>query len=496
MIYSTEKTVTKSNETIPLFKSGKPVHSKYNPSAEKIIINEEYKGAVVVFGIGGGFHIQNLLDNKNITLIIAVEADIESLDYSMQFEKSKSLKNCKKAVTCTRENFVSTLMENYLPALHSDITAALLRSWENENKETAQILIASFNAAIKHIKSDYSVQTHFGLIWQRNILLNLKNNFKFSQIDFPDANKKLKAAVIAAGPTLDESVKKIKENRKDYFIISTDTAYPVLLSNGIFPEITVCVDAQRISARHFMTAPEADSEADTTFIFDICSNPKAAEHVLKLGYKIQFIQSGHPLSSLALYNTEVPFVQTGSGTVTIACCDIARLMNFENIELFGADFSYSKGKPYTSGTYLERNFGSEGYRLSTTEQLYSALMFRTELIKTEEGRFTTEVLEGYRKTLDDWAYASSLNKCGNILKNSMTEKTDRVKKTYKFCFDDFINDWKNNLEKIIQTEIFSIEKNQYLYSLLPFIAFLKKNEPQKTLQDYFKLALYYSLLYN
>lgn len=496
MIYSKETDTAKSGECIPLFLSKKPVHSKYNPSAEKTNLAADYKGAVVIFGLGGGYHIQNLIDDKNISLIIAVEADTESLEHSLLFDGSKRLKNCGKAVLCTQKDFAATLMENYLPALHADITATFLRSWENENKETARLLMASFNAAIAHIKADYSVQSHFGLIWQRNILLNLKNNFKYSQKDFPKADKKLTAAIIAAGPTLDESVTLLKEKRKDYFIITTDTAYPVLLANGIIPEIAVCVDAQRISARHFMTAPESSSQSDTTFIFDICSNPKAAEHVLNLGYRIKFIQSGHPLSVLALYNTEVPFIQTGSGTVTIACCDIARIMQFEKLELFGADFSYSKGKPYAGGTYLERNFETDGCRTNTAEQLYASLMFRTELIDLGESKFTTEILEGYRKTLEDWAESSSLRKSGNLIENQNRNKNIIEKKSYGFNFNVFFDDWKKNLEQIILSENFSAQKNKYLYSLLPFIAFLKKNETKTTLHEYFKLALNYSLLYN
>lgn len=496
MIYSKEIFTTKSNETSPLFLSKRPVHSKYNPSSEKTILPENYEGAVVVFGIGGGFHIKNLIDDKNISLIIAVEADEESLEYSLHFENSKKLKECQKAVLCTQKDFITTLIGNYLPALHSNITAIFLRSWENENKETSQLLLSGFNAAIKHIKADFSVQSHFGLIWQRNILLNLRNNFKASQNEFPEADKNLTSAVIAAGPTLDSSIKKLKENRKHYFIISTDTAYPVLLANDIIPEIAVCVDAQRISARHFMTAPEASSKNYTTFIFDICSNPKAAEHVLELGHKIKFIQSGHPLSALALCTTNVPFIHTGSGTVTIACCDIARIMGFSKTELFGADFSYTNGKPYANGTYLERNFGVTGFKTNTTEQLYTSLMFRTKLIPLSKKKFTTEVLEGYKKTLEDWAISSGLKIENNILLNQCTKnKISRIE-SIDFNFNDFFNTWKLNLENLILKENFSVCKNEYLYSLLPFIAFLKKHEPQKSLHEYFKLALNYSLLYN
>ena len=95
MIYSGTM-IAKNNETIPLFKSGKPVHSKYNPNAEKTILPEDFSGCVIIAGIGAGFHIENLAANSSVFKIIAVEEDFESLEFSKNFPAVKRLtKNSK-----------------------------------------------------------------------------------------------------------------------------------------------------------------------------------------------------------------------------------------------------------------------------------------------------------------------------------------------------------------------------------------------------------------
>ena len=64
--------------------------------------------------------------------------------------------------------------------------------------------------AIKTVKADFAVQSHFGKIWNKNIFENLKiasEQKNTSQtIENLKKNNKKTAAIIAAGPTLDTTV--------------------------------------------------------------------------------------------------------------------------------------------------------------------------------------------------------------------------------------------------------------------------------------------------
>ncbi|MBR1911809.1 MAG: DUF115 domain-containing protein, partial [Treponema sp.] len=355
MIYK-ETIFSKNNLPLPVFNTGKPMHSKYNPAQEMPVIsceNEETltEGFFLVMGIGAGYHIKNLLEKIQDKLqsycIVAVEADSESLEYCRQFPIIKELSALKTIAFCTKDNLTSILLQNYIPSKYGNFFLVPQRAWQNENSADCTMIELIVKETLKNISNDYSVQAHFGKLWMSNIMSNLMT---FTKNPTLQANIKLTAAVIAAGPSLDSSIEILKQNRQSYCIIATDTTYGTLIQSDISPDFVVSVDAQQVSVTHFLKCPDAHDSLPTTFIFDICTNPAVPVYVQSKGHSVFFIQSGHPLACLASETAHLPYIETGAGTVTIACCDIARLLRFNRIELFGADFSYSKGKPYTKGT--------------------------------------------------------------------------------------------------------------------------------------------------
>lgn len=75
MIYSSV-IQSKNGDAIPLFANGKPMHSKYNPSAERLPVDAAVQeGFFLIGGIGGGYHIANLVRQLKNYCIIAFESD-------------------------------------------------------------------------------------------------------------------------------------------------------------------------------------------------------------------------------------------------------------------------------------------------------------------------------------------------------------------------------------------------------------------------------------
>ena len=69
--------------------------------------------------------------------------------------------------------------------------------------------------------------------------------------------------------------------------------------------------------------------------------------------------------------------------------------HFNDIEFFGADFSYLNGKPYAKGTYLDNLYAIKSSRITNTETAFTKLLYRTELINIEKNKYTTKILESY-----------------------------------------------------------------------------------------------------
>ena len=55
-----------------------------------------------------------------------------------------------------------------------DLLVNVQDSWIQENKENIPQIKNDLSLALKKISADFSVQSHFGKIWQHNIFSNLK----------------------------------------------------------------------------------------------------------------------------------------------------------------------------------------------------------------------------------------------------------------------------------------------------------------------------------
>ncbi len=473
MIYSSV-TKSKNGEDIPLFLDGKPMHSKYNPSAERILADTSVtEGFFLIGGIGGGYHIENLSRQLENYFIIAFEADKESLDFCLSLGKVRSLARNPRVILCQAKEVPELVAQQYLPALYGDFSCLFQRAWQTENEALCAGMGERLKDTLKAVSADFSVQSHFGKIWMHNILVNLKELIP-SPAPLPGKEELEKcAAIIAAGPTLDESMHILRERRQDFFVIATDTTTGPLYRSGIRPDAIACVDAQSISSEHFYPIPAAVRDGKSPLVFlDISSAPSTVRMLKSRGIQPVFFHSGHPLSLLAAGKCGMMQVETGSGTVTIAAADIARQLGFTRLRLFGADFAYSHGKPYAKGTYLDARFGSWSTALLPAEQQFTALMYRTPLREVRAGVLTSDVLEGYGKSLAAWQEKHGYEKKRDELwrQNAEKRKGDFVS---PFDFKGFIKECLRDIGQF--DDISGLSSSKAFYALLPYVAYLRQH---------------------
>lgn len=390
-------TTAKNGMSVVLFANSRPMYSLYNPTPRSQTETSE-KTFYLVTGLGNGYHFQYLLENgKN--RILVVEKDTHTLKFLFSHQDFSSILQSPNFLLCTVEELPQKLTESYIPQTCGIFNYTANRVWAENNPETEKNISDTVQSSLKQISADYSVQAHFGKIWQRNIIENLfilSKQKNTSQVKIP-AHKK--AAIVAAGPSLDKSIVILTDNRDEYYIIATDTASQVLFLNGVVPDAVVSVDGQNISYRHFL---KTSSLPNTIYVLDLCANPAISKAVANNSGILHFAASSHPLCAAAAAffkeqtGTDVfPFLDSSSGTVTGAALDFAIKAGFANIELFGADFAYSNGKPYCKGSYLDETFNNSSLRTETQETAFSALMFRTPLIYKQNGVTTTETLSQY-----------------------------------------------------------------------------------------------------
>lgn len=478
-----ENRISKTNTKVSILKNNKSFYSIYNPQRDVDFFcsNEKFKnsGFICIAGIGNGYHIKKLSEIYPDKFILAFELNNDSLDFLFKTNNFEFTKN-KKIKLTTLENLQNEIINFYNPIIHGNFYFTYIKSWLDFHIDFVNEIENKINNAISNISADISVQSHFGKIWMHNILENIKfinnnnlqNNFKI--------NISKTAAIIAAGPSLDETILKLKKNLNQYFIISTDTAYPSLLENNIIPEIVVSIDAQIYSREHFIGNKKRF--ANTIFLLDLCSNSSITKIINPKN--ILFFNNGHPFCNFIEQNTKCNFIKlnSGRGTVTSTAWDFAIKCGFKNIELFGTDFSFYHNKPYAKSTYLEKQFLNLSCKLMNLESQYTKLMFRTETITDNKGTLTTKLLNEYKDSQEQMFKQTNINIfCASEKCNPMNLKLNN--KTNNTCINneitfvtstinlDFLKEYYLKL-----SQIKSDKETDIIYPILPLLAWGKNKK--------------------
>lgn len=495
---------TKNGSTIPVFRSGKTAESKYNPQleAQKIVdgINKNCDFFILI-GISSGILLKSLVQKFSQSVFFCIEISESDFSFLLSPENNLEIRNFTNNNNihfCTIDEIENKLCQIYLPVKYNDLKIIETHGWTNENKEIIPKIYEKIQNAVNQITNDFSTQAHFGKLWMNNILNNLKllstqNNRNFSLHSnvnlFPDIKKT--AVVIAAGTTLDDKIHILKENRNSFYIISTDTAYSALIKHKIIPDAVISIDGQNISYNHFIHNADASS---ILFLFDLTSNYKACKYLYEKNNSIYFFIGGHPFSALVqnFSDSFFPNLFSGAGTVTIAATDFAFHCGFENIQVFGADFSYQKGKSYAKGTYLDVLYHKDENKTLNAEFLYNKLMFRSRLT-LQNGKLTTNLLQSYKNSFETFVlqnnysikYENSIYYLKRKIEN--TNKTNFISiflKTQTFNYNKFIDYLQKSTSKDLKT------------SLLPLAAYFKVKMKKNDFSEILNLAHSYIVEYN
>ena len=492
----------KNGSLVPLFYNGKSMHSRYDPEkeAEQAALRVNESKFFIVAGAGGGYFIRALKKRFPGSIILAAENSQDDIDFLKRIPVFSDLLSDKRIRIFPLEKIFDTMLGFYVPAFYGALSILETPSWTNENKDGIEVFRAETTSAARAIAADYSAQTHFGKIWQRNIIANLaqigaqSRTTDDAQNDASFTAPRDKTALIAAaGPSLDKAISYIEKKRNDFYIVATDTAYRSFSKRGIGCDAVVSIDGQILSAEHFFSETERHR---TLFVFDLCAHPSAVRFIKKSGGKIAFVQTGHPLAEYASRFSErktgIPFphVATGAGTVTVAALDFALKAGFSDIAVCGADFSYSE-KPYTKGTYLDSLYNAESERTRSAETAFDALMFRTELFQNAGSR-TTEMLSAYRKTFESHLaeYCTRIDRDGVFYRARAKKTPSPLRFCTSFDMASFAAFFKTDFSHSVQ-ELSYPDFDPAIASLFPAVASLRKSKNEnadKSFTEVLKLA--------
>ena len=490
---------------VPVFTDDKTMFSRYAPlkEVENFVSNTtcddagDFQGGFfVIAGLGNGIHIKSLRKRFPDSFILVVEnSDDDILWLKKNFNLCEVLSMENLCVT-NISHAVEVFRNAYNPLLHGNFIFLPVRSWVNQIPKKSEALRHSLEQTISSIAGDYSTQAYFGKIWFRNFFLNLKE-----MINIPALTNTIKpqdfvgAFVAAAGPSLEKNIPDLQNSniRKKIYLIATDTALPVLLRHQIIPDMTVTIDGQTSSARHFL------QKIPNSMILaaDLTSNSNVVKRCINFECPIFFFRNKNPLSLILddfLKESGfkgIPEINTGAGTVTAAAVDIARKIGFTQIQIGGGDFAYIQGKPYCRGTYFEDLFCNNSLRINPTEQRYIGLTYRRKTT-TKEGKTVTTILEEYNKYFQQ--YIKNYPEICFITDSERVNTSFKGIYNNKFSLDFFHLPQQQIIDFFQWYETLLEEGNKkVIFSILPLFAwYMKKNNGKCDIFHIMKLA--YSLM--
>jgi len=379
------------------------LHSTMDPGREaKRLIDASDEGFIVLLGLGGGFYAEAALEREETGTVLVIEFDCEGfaellslLDYSRIFTNPRF----RLLVDNSEAEIGQTILSLYQPVLFGGIRVIPLRPRTVLGSEAFIMAANAVETAIGRVSADYSVQAHFGKRWFSNTVRNLMRLGENRETP-PEIHR---AAVCAAGPSLLPQIERLKKNREGLFLIATDTSLPCLLNGGIKPDAVISIDCQHISYHHFMTGNFRNSDGppeETLLFLDLASPPLLAA----MSKRKHFFTGGHPLTRyISQICMPLPELDTSGGNVTYTAVSLAERLGADEIELYGADFSYPNGVTYARGTYIYPIFESRQNRLLPLEAQASAFLYRTPLEKKENHAwyYETGTMKNYRERLEE-----------------------------------------------------------------------------------------------
>jgi len=456
-----------------------PMHSRFDPVSEgKRIAATAKQEFLVVFGLGGGYHLKPLLEIKTLSAMLVIEQDIglvrgllENFDFTWLLSDSR----VNLLIDCSTQTLLNLVLENYLPILHGNLGSISLRSRVNLNPVWFLSRANALQEIPATLSREFTVQSLLGRRWFINTISNLPRSEEVNAELLPAAN----LLITAAGPSLNNQIKEIKKKRMEGMkLLATDTSLPHLILNGINPDIVLSIDCQLSSYHHFLSG----FSEDTTLVLDIASPTVLG----RLTDKVVFFSSNHPFSLyLNKYYRALPTLDLTGGNVTHAAISLAKRIGAKQVALFGADFSYPNGEPYAKGAYIYPFFQSNSGRTSGSENCFWEFINKSNPIREEAHgawRYRISSLDYYRETLEN----SPLNLAYDLFPNGSAasqftedktwEETDFTAQAPKEKWQYFMQDYAEILKSLpplmsagIQDYLAALKdkQRQALASILP-----------------------------
>lgn len=444
-------------------------HSRYNPSAEvekwinQIECNFIPK-VIVILGCGLPFCVRFLKEKFSTSKILLIqyhETILEEAKKEINSISNNSVLQISTTNYNSPEKLSEFLFENFSEEISNQI---LFLSW----KPAEKIFQNEFNLAINSVqlyleksKDIIATRRFFSKKWISNILRFFNFAKNFYQIE--KGNKDV--LIVVSGPSLNNSITKIIENRKNIFIICLSSATKVLIHNKIIPDVILTTDGGYWAKKHLQFLEKSKLEIPI-----ICSVEASLSFNLLKNSPIIPLEYPDFTNTYFFNKSKLFSIKTNrNGTVSGNALEIAKQLTTANIYFVGLDLSTTNTYQHTQPNILEINDSLKDFKIENKETRISNRNINSSALKTYRNWFENLPKEYTKNVKRIFAQNDLQENLGNIesttWKNISFSKFDKEQKItkqiisnnidIKFLLKKIIDDFENldSLEKIYEKNL-------------------------------------------
>ncbi len=416
------------------------LHSSYNPEREAQTTAEQLasknKETVIFMGAGLGWQLCSMgrMMTKSVApcsvkKLVLVEPDpyhffgaLFYIDWSDVF----AVQELVIALGCPADSLIGLLEGNSINTGNKGVSAAYVYV------VPAFILHARpyFDSVITLIernrsKNDINAATYkkFEKLWIRNSMKNLVHIGKCGTVsELVGSAEGIGTPgdfiLVAAGPTLETVIPKIKTLLGHAVIVCVETALHALLKAQIQPDFIVITDPQYYAYRHIagLAAPQS------ILVCPLSVHPAVFRFKCR---QIVLCSEMFPVSSY--FESKIGnFGDLGAGgSVASSAWNLCRLLGARNIYLAGLDLSYPAGQTHIKDSSAEQAFLAGADRLSTMQNKNSAYRFgaNPEYSLDYKGK---PVLTDARMKMFAWWFESRIAACPEVKTWTLSSQSMKI----------------------------------------------------------------------
>lgn len=339
------------------------IHGFHKSNPKPLSSLPEHFPTALIFGIGLGYAVSELLANHSFDYIYISEPDIEVFYASLFCTDWANI--IKKIDESGGTLFfqIGLKVEEFFNSLYSisqDIGPySIIRAFCYQHYPSAEI-----NEQISAFFNRYNeFQAGFGfyndaITGLAHCIFNYQSKANFLRIPKPRRYIKKPAIVVGNGPSLDMAASVLKDIQEDVVIFACGTALGSLARLGIKADFHVLVERPKTTYDALMDSFAPSYYADLNLLAVDVMYPDVVDLYDWVGLGLKGPEAATVFSQLLIledYKTIMPSLSFPGPLVANTALSYAFTFGFEEIYLFGVDNGYLDGKTHSENSIYAHN---------------------------------------------------------------------------------------------------------------------------------------------